>query len=299
MKLLSDPTRLRILHLLSQEGLSVADLQEVLGMGQSRISTALSQLKTGGLVRDERSGKNNIYRSAMETEILALATQAATELPESGKDLTALKHLLAKRRDRTRLYFDQLAGRFGRDYVPGRSWKGLAEALLKVMARGVVADLGAGEGTLSQLMAQRAEKVIAVDLSPNMVEFGTALAREHGLDNLEYRLGDIESPPLDPGSVDLVVLSQALHHAGHPLNALRAAFVALRPGGRLIVLDLLAHSFEEARDLYADTWLGFAEADLAAMLEEAGFRQVETAVVDREEQAPHFQTLLGVAARPS
>ena len=298
LKLLSDPTRLRILQVLSREGLSVADLQEVLGMGQSRISTALSQLKAGGLVRDERSGKNNIYRSSMTEETAALAGQAAGELPENDKDATALRHLLKKRQDRTRGYFDQLAGRFGRDYVPGRSWKGLAEALLKVMARGVVADLGAGEGTLSQLLAQRAERVIAVDLSPNMVEFGTALAREHGLENLEYRLGDIESPPLEPSSIDLVVLSQALHHAVHPQTAIDSAYSALKPGGRIIVLDLLAHGFEEARELYADTWLGFSEADLAAMLERTGFVQVETAVVDREEQAPHFQTLLAVASRP-
>ena len=298
LKLLSDPTRLRILHLLTDDGLSVADLQEILGMGQSRISTQLSQLKSGGLVSDERSGKNNIYRSAMDAELTALALHAARELPEAAKDSTSLSHLRRKRQDRTRLYFDQLAGRFGRDYVPGRSWRGLAEALLKVMARGVVADLGAGEGTLSQLLAQRAERVIAVDLSPNMVEFGTALAREHGLDNLEYRLGDIESPPLEPGSIDLVVLSQALHHASHPPTALKSAFSALKPGGRIVVLDLLAHHFEEARELYADTWLGFSEADLAAMLENAGFIDVETAVVDREEQAPHFQTLLGVALRP-
>ena len=261
-------------------------------------SLIVSQLKAGGLVRDERSGKNNIYRSEMTGETAALAAQAAGELPENEKDATALRHLLKKRQDRTRGYFDQLAGRFGRDYVPGRSWKGLAEALLKVMSSGVVADLGAGEGTLSQLLAQRAEKVIAVDLSPNMVEFGTALAREHGLENLEYRLGDIESPPLDPGSVDLIVLSQALHHAVHPDAAIDSAYTALKPGGRIIVLDLLAHGFEEARELYADTWLGFSEAELAAMLERTGFVQVETAVVDREEQAPHFQTLLAVASRP-
>ncbi|MEP4079585.1 ArsR/SmtB family transcription factor [Haloferula sp.] len=297
LKLLADPTRLRILTLLERDSLSVADLQDLLGMGQSRISTQLSQLKAEGLVSDERSGKNNIYRSGMAPELAALAEKAASEIPEVAKDETALRHLQRKQQDRARRYFDELAGKFGRDYVPGRSWKGLAEALIKVMASGTVADLGAGEGTLSQLLAQRAEKVIAVDLSPKMVEFGAELAKKNGLSNLEYRLGDLESPPLEDNSLDLAVLSQALHHANHPDKAVAAAFRALKPGGRLVVLDLVQHGFEQARELYADTWLGFGEGELAAMMENAGFKQIETAVVDREPEPPHFQTLLAVALK--
>ncbi len=298
LKLLTDPTRLRILLLLEAEALSVADLQELLGMGQSRISTQLSQLKGGGLVRDERSGKHNFYRSEMPAALTSLAKEAAKELAEVAKDAAALRHLQRKRRDKTRAYFDELAGRFGKDYVPGRSWKGLAEALLKVTNHGVVADLGAGEGTLAQMLARQAERVIAVDLSPKMVEFGSELARRHDLKNLEYRLGDIEEPPLDDASVDLAFLSQALHHAGSPQKALEQAFRIVNPGGQLVVLDLLQHSFEEARELYADVWLGFGEGELAAMLEKAGFIDIETAVVDRETEPPNFQTLLAVAKKP-
>jgi ArsR family transcriptional regulator len=299
LKLLTDPTRLRILLLLEAEALSVADLQELLGMGQSRISTQLSQLKGGGLVRDERSGKHNFYRSEMLPALTSLAKEAAKELPEVAKDAAALRHLQRKRRDKTRAYFDELAGRFGKDYVPGRSWKGLAEALLKVTNHGVVADLGAGEGTLAQMLARQAERVIAVDLSPKMVEFGRELAIKHELPNLEYRLGDIEEPPLDDASIDLAFLSQALHHAGNPQKALEQAFRIVKPGGQLVVLDLLQHSFEEARELYADVWLGFSEGELAAMLEKAGFIDIETAVVDREPEPPHFQTLLAVAKKPA
>jgi len=298
LKLLTDPTRLRILLLLDAEALSVADLQELLGMGQSRISTQLSQLKSGGLVRDERSGKHNFYRSEMGRDLCKLAKEAAKEVPEVEKDAAALRHLQRKRRDKTRAYFDELAGRFGKDYVPGRSWKGLAEALLKVTNHGVVADLGAGEGTLAQMLARQADQVIAVDLSPKMVEFGRELAKRHDLGNLEYRLGDIEEPPLDDASVDLAFLSQALHHAGSPQHALEQAFRIIKPGGKLVVLDLLQHGFEEARELYADVWLGFGEGELAAMLEQAGFVGVETAVVDRESEPPNFQTLLGVAGKP-
>src|SRR5262249_61104386 len=102
-----------------------------------------------------------------------------------------------------------------------------------------VADLGAGEGTLSQLLAKKARKVIAIDNSPKMVEFGSKLAKEHGFKNLEYRLGDIEDPPIAKNSIDLAVLSQALHHAIHPERAIAAARRILKPGGRLVILGLL------------------------------------------------------------
>lgn len=297
LKLLSDATRLRILMLVDNEALSVAELQEVLGMGQSRISTQLSQLKMEGLVSDERSGKNNIYTCTADPDLMEVARSAAAEVAEVAADTAALRHLLRKRKDSSRAYFDELAGRFGKDYVPGRSWKALAEALIKVLNYQVVADLGAGEGTLAQLLAQRAEKVIAVDLSPKMVEFGQDLAAQNGLANLEYRIGDIEDPPIENATLDLAVLSQALHHAEHPQRALDAAFRILKPGGRLIVLDLLQHHFDEARELYADRWLGFSESDLAAMLEKAGFSEIETVVADRETAAPKFQTLLGIGIR--
>lgn len=297
LKLLSDPTRLRILSLLTQDALSVAELQEILGMGQSRISTQLSQLKAAGLTADARSGKNNVYSAFMPSEFTAIAKRAAEEIPEITADNTALRHILSKRKDYARAYFDELAGRFGKDYVPGRSWKALAEALLKALNYRHVADLGAGEGTLSQLLAQRAEKVIAIDLSPKMVDYAQNLAISNGLANLEFRLGDIEEPPIDDSSIDLAILSQALHHAENPQRAIDSAHRILRPGGRLIVLDLLQHNFSEARELYADRWLGFSESQIASMLEKAGFTCIETVIADKEETHPKFQTLLAIGSR--
>ncbi len=297
LKLLSDPTRLRLLLLLHTESLSVAELQEILGMGQSRISTQLSQLKSEGLIDHEKSGKNHFYRSTASPDIILIAQKASPEIPECEQDTVALRHLLRKRKDKARAYFDKLAGKFGKEYVPGRSWKGLAEGLIGILNYDTVVDLGAGEGTIAQLIAPRAKKVIAVDLSPKMVEHGTALAAEHGLHNLEYRLGDIENPPLEPRSVDLMIFSQALHHAERPERAIKKAYENLKPGGRVLILDLLQHRFEEARDLYSDRWLGFSEVKIAEMLEQAGFKDLSITLVDREEKPPYFQTILASAIK--
>lgn len=301
LALLADPTRLRIALLLQREELSVVELQEILGMGQSRISNHLAQLRQAGLVRDRRAGKNSYYvlaESPVLTELEPLLRTAQKEIAETARDRTALEVAVQKRNDKTREYFNKLAGKFGRTYCPGRTWEAVAHSLFFLVPRTlIVADLGAGEGTLSQLLAKRAQQVIAVDNSEKMVEFGVALAKQHGLSNLEYRLGDLETPPIPPGTVDLAILSQALHHAEHPARAVAAAHRILKPGGRLIILDLLQHQFEEAREMYADRWLGFGESDLHGWMKESGFREIEVTTVAREPQPPHFQTVLATGLR--
>lgn len=297
LRLAADPNRLRVLLLLEKEELSVAELQEILAKGQSHISTWLAQLKQAGLVDDRRTGKNSFYRLKAPAALMELLRRAVHEVPEAEQDREALRLALRKRKDTMRRYFDELAGKFGRQYVPGRSWKGIAEALLKLMPPMVIADLGAGEGTISQLMSQRAKKVIAIDNSEKMVEFGSELARKHGIDNLEYRLGDIEDVPIRAGTVDLAFLSQALHHATHPERAIAEARRILKPGGRIAVLDLNRHHFEEAREMYADLWLGFTELEMEKYLKAAPFRNVETAVVYREPEAPYFETLLATGEK--
>lgn len=304
LKLLADPTRLRLLLLLEEDELTVAELQKILGMGQSRISSHLAQLKRAGVVEDRRSGKNVYYgltakqeRNAARAKASELIRVLAREMPETQRDRTALQLALRKRRDKAREYFDELAGKFGRSYVPGRSWQALAHTLISLLPRLTVADLGAGEGTLSQLLAKTAHQVIAVDNSPKMVEFGAQLARKHGFVNLEYRLGDIEEPPIAKGAVDLAILSQALHHAIHPERAIASAHRILRKGGRLVILDLLSHRFERARELYADHWLGFSEVQLHQFLESAGFKNIEVTVVSREKQSPHFETVFATGLK--
>ncbi|MDP9291948.1 MAG: metalloregulator ArsR/SmtB family transcription factor [Verrucomicrobiota bacterium] len=298
LRSLADPTRLRLLLLLQdEEELSVRDIQEILGMGQSRISSHLAQLKQAGLVSDRRAGKNIYYTRAPKAQFGDLIAASAKEIPESAHDRIALKSLLRKRNDQSREYFNTLAGKFGRSYCPGRTWRGVAHLLLPLIGPITVADLGAGEGTLSQLLARHAKKVIAVDNSEKMVEFGRNLAKTHGFKNLEYRLGDIQQPPIPARSVDLAIFSQALHHAVNPQRAVAAAHSILKKRGRIVVLDLLAHQFEEARELYADTWLGFSEVQLHRMLKDVGFGEIEIDIVARDTQSPHLQTVLATALK--
>ena len=304
LRLIADPTRLRLLLLLEQEELSVAELQEILGMGQSRISSHLAQLKRAGAVIDRRAGKNVYYglqnpsrNGARAARVQELVQTVAREIPETARDRTALKLALRKRQDKAREYFDELAGKFGRSYVPGRSWEALAHVLITLLPPLTVADLGAGEGTLAQLLAKNARKVIAVDSSPKMVEFASALAKKHGFRNIEYRLGDMQEPPIAKNSVDLAIFSQALHHAPKPERAIKSAYSILRKNGRIAVLDLLSHSFERARELYADHWLGFSEVQLHQLLEDAQFKNIDVRVVSREKQSPHFQTVFATGVK--
>jgi ubiquinone/menaquinone biosynthesis C-methylase UbiE len=294
LRVLGDPNRLRMLLLVSREELSVAELQEILGLGQSGISTHLAQLKHAGLVEDRRTGKNIWYRAKAGSGAVGklLDMLAPEDLPEAENDQAALALVLRKRQDKTRAFFDDMAGRLGREYVPGRSWKSIAEALLLLLPPMVIADLGAGEGAFSVLLAQRAHKVIAVDNSDRMVELGADLVRSQGLTALEYRKGDLEAVPIEDESVDLALFSQSLHHALHPERAVGEAWRILRPGGRVVILDLVQHRFAEAKEMYADVWLGFSEVELERLLEKGGFGAVQTSVVHKEAKAPYFQTVL-------
>lgn len=302
LRVLSDEGRVRILRLLQREELSVAELQEILGMGQSRISMQLSQLKQGGFVEVRRAGQKSLYRLGMpagsEGILIEMLRRSDTEIREAARDDEGLRLALDRRKDKLRGYFDNLAGRFGRNYVPGRSWKGLSEVLLRLLPPLVIADLGAGEATLSLMLAQRAKRVVAVDSSEKMVEYGREAASRNKVENLEYRHGDLEDLPLKDGEADIALLHQSLHHALHPQKAVDETWRILKPGGRIVILDLLRHGFEQARELYADVWLGFSQLDLSQMLSNAHFSDPDIAVVHREEEAPHFETVMAIATKP-
>lgn len=297
LKTLSDPTRLRLLALVSREELSVAELQEILAMGQSRISTQLAQLRQANLVVDRRDGKKAYYSLREDlpdttSALLDAAVRSVATLPVMAEDRANLERILLKRRRTQEQYFNLIAGRLGKNYCPGRSWEAIGHLALRLTPAIDIADLGAGEGLISQLLARRARQVWCIDNSPRMVEVGTDLAAKNGLENLAYKLGDLEQVPLPDKSVDLAILSQALHHAQHPQAAVDEAFRILRPGGQVLVLDLNEHTFEKARELYADVWLGFKESALHGFLKKSGFTKVDVTTVAKEPTEPHFETLL-------
>ena len=302
LRAVADPTRLRIMALLRGDELSVNEIQQITRMGQSRISTHLRQLEETGLLGHRREGKRTFYcwNAALTTDQRKFVEQisaGAEELDDFGSDQINVRRVLDQRKNQAQVYFNQVAGRFDRSYGPGRSWQAFGHLLLRMLPPLVVADLGAGEGLLSELLARSCKRVIAVDNSAKIIEFGAAKAKKNGQKNLEFRLGDLQNPPIDPGSVDLVILSQALHHAEEPARAIAAATRIVKPGGRIMILDLLAHKFDQARELYGDRWLGFAESDLHRCLEEAGLKKIEISVVAREEEAPHFETILAGAEK--
>ncbi|MEM1157986.1 MAG: metalloregulator ArsR/SmtB family transcription factor [Verrucomicrobiota bacterium] len=301
-KALNDPTRVRLMALVREAELSVSEIQQVTLLSQSLISAHLAVLRKVELVQTRKEGKSIFYegRSGLDPSIdqivwAALAT--LQEIPDVEKDRTELKSVLRKRREATQSYFNKIAGKLGKAYCPGRTWSAVGPALAHMIGEVDIADMGAGEGWLTLLLAQRARKVYAVDNSPNMVEFGQSQLKANKISNVEYRLGQLEDPPLEAGSVDLVVFSQALHHAENPERAIRQATELLREGGSVVVLDLQKHQFDKARELYYDHWLGFTESDLRGWFKQAGLGKVLIQTLEADPNDPGFTPLLASAKK--
>jgi len=299
LKALGDETRMRILNLLSQEELSGTDLMELLNVGQSRISTHLALLKEVGLVIDRRAGRRSFYSIAPGPAAgLWERTQEENRgTPEFEADSAGLVALRERRRQSSRAYFDRVAASFGDELLPGRTWEGLARAVLQLTPRARYCDLGVGDGMLTLMLAENASLVTAVDISPEMLAQLETRARAKGIDNVETVEGDIEDLPLPDASHDVVVASQALHHAAHPEKCLAEARRILVPGGRLLVIDLLAHTEEWVRDRLQHVHLGFTETALGALVEGAGFQRTRVFRAARDPQPPHFMTLVATAVR--
>lgn len=298
LKALGDENRLRILNLLAREELSGSDLMEILNLGQSRVSTHLNLLKEVGLVSDRRAGRRSLYSAVRGASMLEEVLAHCGEAPELTADVAGLEALLERRRDETRSYFDRVAAQFGEEMLPGRTWEGLCRSLIKLLPPGRYADLGIGDGLLTMMLAEVADTVTAVDLSNEMLGQLETRAAQKGLDNIELVEGELDDLPLEDASYDVVVLSQALHHAEHPGRALEEAARITAPGGKVLVIDLLAHGEDWVRDKLQDRHQGFTEAALAGLLEDAGLEEVSVQRAARDPHPPHFMTLVAVGRRP-
>jgi len=302
--LLGDPVRLRLLRALSREGLNVSELTAVLGLAQSGVSRHLSLLKKAGLVVEERRGIFSWHRLAPEAEAsgsprTGLWTWLRAEFDRATAETRADDARLEEVRRLRKESFVEHGGSDGerRQLVPGRSWAAWSRALGLLLPAADLADLGCGEGYLTIEAANWARRVIAVDRSPAVLARARAMARRRKVKNIVFKPGELEHLPLQDGSVDVALLSQALHHADPPEAALTEACRVLRPGGRVLILDLREHDETWVRRALGDKSLGFSDGRLRQLLKTAGFADAIVRVGARRSADP-FTVLIASAVKP-
>ncbi len=280
-RLLGDDVRLRLIRLLGKEQLNVKELTAILGIAQSGVSRHLGLLRKSGLVEERREAGFAYYSLRPDGagtatplwEALAEALPRTEDDPDLQADDARLAEVLRLRKEDF-----QAHGSTGGQLVPGRSWAAWSRALGHLLPSLVVADAGCGEGYLSLEAARWARQVIAIDGSRDVLKRARQLARRRGASNIVWKEGRIEALPLPDASVDVVLLSQALHHVAKPDVALGEAVRALRPGGSVLVLDLRAHGQEWVRQRLGDRWLGFRDDLLEDWLVKAGLEDVRVEV---------------------
>lgn len=305
-RLLGDQARLRLLRVLRQERLNVTELTGVLGLAQSGVSRHLGLLKDAGLVVEERDAGYTYYRlspswqdegrRALWTAVVEQFDQSAAEASVRA-DQARLQEVLRLRNENFETH-GSADTRDARQLVPGRSWAAWARALGLLLPPWRVADLGCGEGYLTVEVARFASRVIAVDRSAVVLERARALAKRRRVSNVVWRPGELERLPIKDASVDVALLSQALHHAASPTRAVTEAVRITVPGGRVLVLDLRQHQEEWVRSKLGDRALGFRDQALVEMLTAAGLKRIRLSVGARKAGDP-FIVLIAVGEKPA
>jgi ArsR family transcriptional regulator len=298
-RLLGDEARLRLLRLLAAERLNVTELTRILGLAQSGVSRHLGLLKDAGLIVEERAGGFSFYRvppqARTETKDLWALLEAQFAAAARDRDVRAdearLQEVLRLRKESFESHGDERG-----QLVPGRSWAAWARALGHLLPPLRVADLGCGEGYLTIEAARWAKDVIAVDRSEKVLRQARALARRRGVTNITWKQGEIERAPLPDASVDVALLSQALHHAANPARAIAEAARIVAPGGRVLVLDLRGHDQMWVRERLGDHWFGFDDRSLHDLLVRAGFTNVKLTVGAHKKGDP-FTVLIASGTR--
>jgi len=296
---LADDVRLRVIQALMSTELSVAELVHVLGLPQSTVSRHLKPLRDCSLVETRREGTSVYYRKGTalaNTDLEKVLEGELARLATAREDAAALKKVLELRRQRSRDFFEKIAGKYGELTQPGGGWSALAAGMAAGFSGLDVVDLGSGEGDLVLLLARFARTVTAVDQSKAMLREVALRAESLGLGSVvKICEGDLESLPLEDESADAVFLSQALHHAAQPPAALGEVSRILRKGGRLILLDLVKHDQDWVREQWADQWLGFEENEIRDWFKHAGLKEVKMERLPGA--APEFSVLLASAKK--
>jgi SAM-dependent methyltransferase len=300
LKVLADPTRVRLLALLEGEELTVAELSGITRLAQPRVSTHLAKLKDAGLVRDRRAGVSAYYR--FDDESLDPAQRALWQALSTGSDDPLLRQdaervagvLAMRAADQN--WADSVAGDMERHYSPGRTWEALARSALPLLETGDVLDIASGDGVLAELLAPHARRYVCVDSSRRVV--AAAAERLRKFRNVEVREGDMHALPFGDGEFDLVVLMHALTYADKPAQAVAEAARVLRPGGRLLLSSLARHEHQSVVQAYGHANLGFADKDLRRFVSRAGLELVNADTVTREKRPPHFEVISMIARKP-
>lgn len=298
LRLLADPTRLRLLALIEREELTVAELAGVLRLAQPRVSTHLAKLKEAGLVRDRRSGVSAYYRwngqGLGESAELVQALRAGLDDALIADDLHRLPTILAQRA-RAAGWADSVAGDMERHYSPGRTWEVLARALTSLIEVGDVLDIASGDGVLAELLAPHARSILCIDTSERVA--AAARARLKAFRNVSVRVGDMHALDLGTRRFDLVLLMHALTYSEDPARAIAEAARVLKPGGRLCAVTLGRHAHRAAVAPFDHRNLGFRAEELCRYAQAAGLKIVTCATLTRERRPPHFEVLHLVAKK--
>lgn len=293
LRLLGDPTRVRLLALLGREELSVAEITDVTQLAQSRVSTHLGKLREAGLVKDRRDGASSFYtmsRDAMPDEarrVWALL-EATTEDPLIEQDRERVREVVRARAGGAS-WADSVAGRMERHYSPGRTWEASLRGLLGLMSLGDVLDVASGDGALAELVAPRCRAMTCLDASETVLE--AARLRLARIGNVRFARGDMHELPFEAASFDQVMLMNCLTFARSPSRALAEAARVLRPGGALAGVTLKTHRHEMAAVTYSHVRFGFEPRELQAMLEAAGLVVDACGVTSREKRPPNFEVI--------
>jgi len=292
LRLLSDPTRVRLLALLEREELTVAELSDVLRLAQPRVSTHLAKLKEADLVRDRRAGVSAYYRFNSELDAKSSAfLHALRETIDDAvlkNDAQRLPTVLADRA-RAEGWADSVAGDMERHYSPGRTWEALARALAGLIDSGDVLDIASGDGATAELLAPHARSIVCIDSSERVVS--AARTRLKAFDNVEVSLGDMHALDLGARRFDLVLSMHALTYSDAPAEAIAEAARVLKPGGRLLVTTLAKHAHRTAVAPFDHRNLGFKDAELREFARKAGLKVLSCTRLTRERRPPHFEVL--------
>lgn len=298
-KALGDEARLRILRAVEIAELSVAEVVGALKMPQSSVSRHLKPLRDSGLLETRREGTSVYYRRGpvfQDALFAQMLSEKLAELPGASRDRAAVDRVMEQRRKESVKFFDEIAGRYGSLTQPGGGWQGLAAALAAGFSGKTVTDIGCGEGDLTLLLARFAKRVTAVDLSAQMLRVVQERSSEAGVSaRVTVEKGDLEKLPVADGSQDAVFVSQVLHHAARPGQALKEAARILKSGGQMVLLDLARHDQQWVRDEWADQWLGFDERELKSWLKDAGLKV--KIFQSLEGPTPAFSVLMVVAEK--